>query len=150
MAFSEVREYQPGDDVRAIDWNVTARYNHPYIKVFEEERELTVILLVDVSASESFGTQKQLKMDLVTEIYKLTEKFPKSEIYGLSRQMQRAAVAIPSNIAEGQKRGHPKEFLQFLYISYGSGAELETQIEISKRLPKLKDFDYRIWNSLFF
>lgn len=68
MAFSEVREYQPGDDIRAIDWNVTARFNHPYIKVFEEERELTVMLLVDVSASENFGTQKQLKKDLVTEI----------------------------------------------------------------------------------
>ena len=68
MAFSEVREYQPGDDIRAIDWNVTARFNHPYIKVFEEERELTVMLLVDVSASENFGTQKQLKKDLMTEI----------------------------------------------------------------------------------
>ena len=68
MAFSEVREYQPGDDIRAIDWNVTARFNHPYIKVFEEERELTVMLLVDMSASENFGTQKQLKKDLLTEI----------------------------------------------------------------------------------
>ena len=68
MAFSEVREYMPGDDIRAIDWNVTARFNHPYIKVFEEERELTVMLLVDVSGSESFGTQKQLKKDLITEL----------------------------------------------------------------------------------
>lgn len=68
MAFSEVREYQPGDDIRAIDWNVTARFNHPYIKVFEEERELTVMLLVDVSGSENFGTQKQLKKDMITEI----------------------------------------------------------------------------------
>ncbi|MBI3500601.1 MAG: DUF58 domain-containing protein [Bacteroidetes bacterium] len=68
MAFSEVREYQPGDDIRAIDWNVTARFNHPFIKVFEEERELTVMLLVDVSASENFGTQKQMKKDLLTEI----------------------------------------------------------------------------------
>jgi uncharacterized protein (DUF58 family) len=68
MAFSEVREYQPGDDVRTIDWNVTARFNHPYIKVFEEERELTVMLIVDVSASEEFGTKKQLKKDLITEL----------------------------------------------------------------------------------
>lgn len=68
MAFSEVREYQPGDDIRAIDWNVTARFNHPYIKIFEEERELTVMLLVDVSASENFGTQKQAKKDLLTEL----------------------------------------------------------------------------------
>lgn len=68
MAFSEVREYQYGDDVRNIDWNVTARFNHPYIKVFEEERELTVMLLVDVSGSGFFGTRKQLKRDLITEI----------------------------------------------------------------------------------
>lgn len=68
MAFSEVREYQYGDDVRDIDWNVTARFNKPYIKVFEEERELTVMLLIDVSGSLDFGTQKQMKRDLVTEI----------------------------------------------------------------------------------
>ncbi len=68
MAFSEVREYQAGDDIRAIDWNVTARFNHPYVKVFEEEREMTVMLIVDVSASREFGTQKQLKQDLVTEL----------------------------------------------------------------------------------
>jgi len=68
MAFSEVREYQYGDDVRDIDWNVTARFNKPYVKVFEEERELTVMLLVDVSASLDFGTQKQMKRDMVVEI----------------------------------------------------------------------------------
>jgi len=68
MAFSEVREYQFGDDVRDIDWNVTARFNKPYIKVFEEERELTVMLLIDVSGSLDFGTSKQLKRDMVTEI----------------------------------------------------------------------------------
>lgn len=68
MAFSEVREYQYGDDIRDIDWNVTARYNKPYIKVFEEERELTVMLLVDVSGSQTFGTQNALKRDIVTEI----------------------------------------------------------------------------------
>jgi uncharacterized protein (DUF58 family) len=68
MTFSEVRQYQFGDDVRAIDWNVTARYNEPYIKVFEEERELTMMLMVDVSGSESFGTATQFKKDTVTEI----------------------------------------------------------------------------------
>ncbi|HVA98781.1 MAG TPA: DUF58 domain-containing protein [Bacteroidia bacterium] len=68
MAFSEVREYQPGDDIRAIDWNVTARFNHPFVKIFEEERELTVTLLVDVSASGQFGSHKQLKQDLITEL----------------------------------------------------------------------------------
>jgi uncharacterized protein (DUF58 family) len=68
MAFSEVREYNPGDDVRSIDWNVTARFNHPYVKVFEEERELTVMLLIDVSASGNFGTNVQFKRDLITEL----------------------------------------------------------------------------------
>lgn len=68
MAFSEVREYIPGDDIRSIDWNVTARFNHPYIKVFEEERELTVMLLVDVSGSGKFGTRSQIKHELITEL----------------------------------------------------------------------------------
>ena len=67
MAFSEVREYQYGDDVRDIDWNVTARFSKPYVKVFEEERELTAMLLIDVSGSLDFGTQHQLKRDMVTE-----------------------------------------------------------------------------------
>lgn len=68
MAFSEVREYQFGDDIRNIDWNVTARFNHPFVKIFEEERELTVMLLIDVSGSNLFGTQRQLKQELITEI----------------------------------------------------------------------------------
>ena len=68
MAFSEVREYQYGDDVRDIDWNVTARFHHPYVKVFEEERELTVMLLIDVSGSLNFGTVHQTKREMVTEI----------------------------------------------------------------------------------
>jgi uncharacterized protein (DUF58 family) len=68
MAFSEVREYQYGDDFRSVDWNVTARFNHPYIKIFEEERELTVMLLIDVSGSGEFGTQTRLKASMITEI----------------------------------------------------------------------------------
>lgn len=68
MAFSEVREYQYGDDIRDIDWNVTARYSRPYIKVFEEERELTVMLLIDVSGSQDFGTRHSVKRDIVTEM----------------------------------------------------------------------------------
>src|SRR5205085_2389377 len=68
MAFSEVREYIHGDDIRTIDWNVTARLNHPYVKVFEEERELTVVLLVDVSSSGDFGTKTQFKKDMITEL----------------------------------------------------------------------------------
>ena len=68
MAFSEVREYQPGDDVRSIDWNVTARMNRPYVKIYEEERELTVMLLVDVSGSRNFGTVSQMKRDTMAEV----------------------------------------------------------------------------------
>ncbi len=68
MAFSEVREYQFGDDIRNIDWNVTARYNHPFIKVFEEERELTVMLLIDVSGSRDFGSFEKMKKNVITEI----------------------------------------------------------------------------------
>ncbi len=68
IAFSEVREYQYGDDIRSIDWNVTARFNHPYVKIFEEERELTVMLLIDVSGSGSFGTTVSFKKDIMTEV----------------------------------------------------------------------------------
>jgi uncharacterized protein (DUF58 family) len=68
MTFSEVRPYQYGDDIRAIDWNVTARYNEAHVKVFEEERELTMMLMVDISGSESFGSKSQFKKDIVTEI----------------------------------------------------------------------------------
>ena len=68
MTFSEVRQYQYGDDIRAIDWNVTARYNEAHVKVFEEERELTMMLMVDISGSESFGSKTQFKKDIVTEI----------------------------------------------------------------------------------
>jgi uncharacterized protein (DUF58 family) len=68
IAFSEVREYQYGDDIRSIDWNVTARFNHPYVKIFEEERELTVMLLIDVSGSGNFGTTLAFKREIMTEV----------------------------------------------------------------------------------
>lgn len=76
----------------------------------------------------------QKSMDLVTAIYELTRQFPKEEVFGLTSQMRRAAVSIPSNIAEGSRRGSRKDFRNFLLIAYGSGAELETQIKIAKRL----------------
>ena len=69
MTFSEVREYQFGDDIRSIDWNVTARFNAPFVKIFEEERELTVILMVDISGSKEFGTKLQLKQDHLLLIF---------------------------------------------------------------------------------
>ena len=87
-------------------------------------------------------------MDLVTEIYLLTEKFPREEIYGIISQMRRAAISIPSNIAEGRMRGHLKEYKQFLLNAYGSGGELETQIELSKRLYKKLALNYSKIDSL--
>lgn len=74
-------------------------------------------------------------MELVVEVYKITSKYPNNEIYGLTSQSRRCSVSIPSNIAEGKRRGTDNEFRRFLLISFGSGAELETQIEIAKRLP---------------
>lgn len=88
----------------------------------------------------------QKSIELVKKIYKLTASFPKDEIYGLASQMRRAAVSIPSNIAEGYARKNLKEYLQFLRISYGSSAELETQIVIAKDL--YKDIDYNTIESL--
>ncbi|OGN09566.1 MAG: hypothetical protein A3J46_02290 [Candidatus Yanofskybacteria bacterium RIFCSPHIGHO2_02_FULL_41_11] len=84
----------------------------------------------------------QKSMQLVVDVYQLTEDFPKSEIYGLTSQMRRAAVSIPSNIAEGRRRGSRKEFKQFLTNAFGSGSELETQVEIAKLLPFSKNINY--------
>ena len=84
----------------------------------------------------------QKSMSLALATYELTEQFPKSEMYGLSSQMRRAAVSIPSNIAEGKARGTRKDYRHFLLNSFGSGAELETQIEIAKRLSFGKNLDY--------
>ncbi|MFA5249494.1 MAG: four helix bundle protein [Candidatus Paceibacterota bacterium] len=83
----------------------------------------------------------QKAMDLVVEIYQLTKSYPQSEIYNLISQTKRSAVSIPSNIAEGRRRGSRKDFRQFLIIAYGSGAELETQIEIASRLSFVKESD---------
>ena len=90
----------------------------------------------------------QRSIELVIAVYELTEDFPKEELYGLTSQMRRAAISIPSNIAEGRFRGTKKDFLQFLRIAYSSGAELETQLEIAKRLRQTKDFDYSKVDSL--
>jgi four helix bundle protein len=90
----------------------------------------------------------QKAMDLVVEVYALTEKFPHSEMYGLTSQMRRAAVSIPSNIAEGRRRSTKKDFRHFLLTSFGSGSELETQVEIAKRLPFGKSLTYEKTDSL--
>ncbi len=84
----------------------------------------------------------QKSMDLVVAVYELTDQFPKSEMYGLTSQMKRAAVSIPSNVAEGRRRGSRKDFRNFILTAFGSGSELETQIEISKRLPFSSKLDY--------
>ena len=90
----------------------------------------------------------QKSVELVIVVYDLTDKLPKSEIYGLTSQMRRCAVSIPSNIAEGRRRGTKKDYCQFLIVAYGSGAELETQVEIAKRLPFGKNLDYTKVDSL--
>jgi len=85
----------------------------------------------------------EIGMDLVEEVYRITKKFPKSEVYGLADQMRRAAISIPSNIAEGNGRQHPKEYVNFLHIALGSLLELITQIELSKRLGYIDEELYK-------
>jgi len=84
----------------------------------------------------------QKAMELVVAVYGLTNKFPREEIYGLTSQMRRSAISIPSNIAEGKRRGTRRDYRQFFIVAYGSGAELETQIEIAKILPFGKNLNY--------
>lgn len=90
----------------------------------------------------------QKSMELVVLVYGLTDQFPKEELYGMISQMRRAAISIPSNIAEGSRRGSRKDFRNFLLHAYSSGAELETQFDIAKRLPFGKDLDYSKAGSL--
>src|SRR3989344_3699343 len=90
----------------------------------------------------------QKAMELVIAVYKLTEKFPPSERYGLSAQMKRCSVSIPSNIAEGKQRGSRKDYYRFIIIAYSSGAELETQMEITKKLPFGKNLDCSVVENL--
>lgn len=85
----------------------------------------------------------QKSVNLVIVIYELTAKFPKEEIYGLTSQMRRSVVSLPSNIAEGKYRGTRKDFAQFLRIAFGSGAELETQLEIARRLDLISEQEYQ-------
>ncbi|MDA1169412.1 MAG: four helix bundle protein [bacterium] len=85
----------------------------------------------------------QKSIDLVAELYEFTKKFPREEVYGITSQMRRSAISIPSNIAEGRNRGTKKDYLNFLRIAYGSGAELETQLVICKRLSSISDLDYK-------
>src|SRR3989344_6934120 len=90
----------------------------------------------------------QKAMELVVAVYELTENYPKSEIYGLTAQTRKSAVSIPSNIAEGSRRSSRKDYCHFIIIAYGSGSELETQIEIAKRLPFGKDLNFSAVDNL--
>jgi four helix bundle protein len=90
----------------------------------------------------------QKAIELSKEVYILTDQFPKEEIFGITSQMRRSSISIPSNIAEGRHRKTKKDFIQFLHIALGSGAELETQIEIAKILPKTKNLDFSKVSSL--
>jgi len=125
MAFSEVREYTPGDDVRTIDWNVTARFNTPFVKVFEEERELSVIMLVDVSASGIFGTRGQLKNELITELcatiaFSAAQNNDKVGVIFFSNQIEKY---IPPKKGRGHILRIIRELIEFKPQNTGTGIE---------------------------
>jgi len=115
MAFSEVREYQFGDDIRSIDWNVTARFGHPYVKIFEEERELTVMLLVDVSRSGDFGTVSSTKRELMTEIAAVLaySVIANNDKVGLMLFSDRVEKYIPPKKGRGHMLRIIREMLSF-------------------------------------
>ena len=124
MAFSEVREYQFGDDIRSIDWNVTARFGHPYVKIFEEERELTVMLLVDVSRSGDFGTVSSTKRELMTEIAAVLaySVIANNDKVGLMLFSDRVEKYIPPKKGRGHMLRIIREMLS--YEPQGSGTSL--------------------------
>jgi len=129
MAFSEVREYQPGDDVRSIDWNVTARMNRPYIKVYEEERELTVMLLVDVSGSRNFGTLSQMKRDTIAEVaatlaFSTIENNDKVGVLFFSDKIEKF---IPAKKGKGHVLHIIRELLSFEPTSNGTDIQQALQ-----------------------
>ncbi|HPE21917.1 MAG: DUF58 domain-containing protein [Bacteroidales bacterium] len=124
MAFSEVREYQFGDDIRSIDWNVTARFGHPYVKIFEEERELTVMLLVDVSRSGDFGTVTSTKREMMTEIAAVLaySVIVNNDKVGLMLFSDRVEKYIPPKKGRGHMLRIIREMLS--YEPQGSGTSL--------------------------
>lgn len=122
MAFSEVREYVPGDEVRAIDWNVTARLGHPFIKIFEEERELTVMLVADVSGSGDFGTAQQLKRELITEACATIafSAIQNNDMVGLILFTDQVELFIPPKKGRGHILRIVRELLEFQPKSKGT------------------------------
>ena len=156
MTFSEVREYQPGDDIRLIDWNVTARSGNPFIKVFEEERELTVFLIVDISASGAFGSESQLKKNIGAEI---------ASVLGFSAIKNNDKVGLILFSNEVVKYVPPKKgkshilrvIRELLYTKpNGNGSSIKDALEFLMKVSKrrcvvflLSDFlDDKFWNSI--
>ena len=156
MTFSEVREYQPGDDIRLIDWNVTARSGNPFIKVFEEERELTVFLIVDISASGAFGSESQLKRNIGAEI---------ASVLGFSAIKNNDKVGLILFSNEVVKYVPPKKgkshvlrvIRELLYTKpNGNGSSIKDALEFLMKVSKrrcvvflLSDFlDNKYWNSI--
>ena len=156
MTFSEVREYQPGDDIRLIDWNVTARSGNPFIKVFEEERELTVFLIVDISASGAFGSESQLKKNIGAEI---------ASVLGFSAIKNNDKVGLILFSNEVVKYVPPKKgkshvlrvIRELLYTKpNGNGSSIKNALEFLMKVSKrrcvvflLSDFlDNKYWNSI--
>jgi uncharacterized protein (DUF58 family) len=137
MTFSEVRPYQYGDDIRNIDWNVTARYNEAHVKVFEEERELTMMLMVDISGSESFGTKSQFKNEIVTEIaatmaFSATQNNDKIglilfsdqiELYIPPKKGRSHVLRIIRELIEFQPQSHKTDIAQALKFLSGTQKE---------------------------
>ncbi len=138
MAFSEVREYQPGDEIRSIDWNVTARFNHPYVKVFEEERELTVLLAIDISSSGKFGTRSKLKSEMIIEIcaviaFSAINNNDKIGVVLFSDQIEKF---IPPKKGKSHALRIIKELLEFKPVS--EKTSIKTGLEYIRHITKKK------------
>ncbi|MEZ5012983.1 MAG: DUF58 domain-containing protein [Chitinophagales bacterium] len=142
MSFSEVREYQYGDDVRNIEWNVTARMNHPYIKVFEEERELTVMLLIDISQSSFFGTQKQMKNALITEIAAVLSfsAINNNDKVGVILFSDRIEKFIPPKKGKSHILRIISELLE--YQPEGSGTDISTALQYFSNVVKKRSIAF--------
>ena len=156
MTFSEVREYQPGDDIRLIDWNVTARSGNPFIKVFEEERELTVFLIVDISASGAFGSESQLKKNIGAEIASLLgfSAIKNNDKVGLILFSNEVVKYVPPKKGKSHVLRVIRELLYTKPNGNGSSIKdaLEFLMKVSKRrcvVFLLSDFlDDKFWNSI--
>ncbi|MEP2936408.1 MAG: DUF58 domain-containing protein [Gilvibacter sp.] len=138
MTFSEVRQYQYGDDVRNIDWNVTARYNEPFVKVFEEERELTLMLMVDISGSELFGTTNQFKNEIVTEIAATLafSAMQNNDKVGLVLFTDQVELFIPPKKGKSHVLRIIRELLEF--TPNGSGTDISNALKYVTNVMKKK------------